>query len=257
VSDSVIRAIKQSVSDQVTSQAYFANIPVLIKVSTEIQSGILAGTYPAGGLAILIGGFSARNPNPNTPGPYFDDARLMVDVLEQVTINQSKGGPDVDEVGETAMRLLHQFAPMGANEAAWVSDWSEVDDKQYNLRRFYLQMPAGFAPLVLPDMPAIVAAPAPGAGLQYPLNVTLALAQPVPGAAIFYTLDGSFPGPFTNLYEPYSPLTDSNGEPLTDSQGNYLMTGGSVLIPSAGTTLRARAYLQGRNSGQPTTFTFN
>ncbi len=262
MSNSVVRALKQSLADQLTAQAYFAKIPVFVVIPKDIFSKIEQGILPVtNGAAVFIEAFSAQNVNPNTPGPYYDQGRITISVVEQPTLNDpatnaDASGFDCDEVSETAQRLLHQFFTLGGREACTVTQPSEVENKTLSIRRFYVLLPVGFEPIAMPNMPAVVVTPAGGAQ-QYPLEVTMKLQSPVAGAAIFFTIDNTFAGvfnPSSRLYANGAQLRDDNGNPLFDDDGNPEV--GVFTIPGP-CKLRARAYLVGYNSGAETVIQFS
>lgn len=245
--NSLIRALKQSVADRLLGQAYFASIPVLVKIDKDILNSIQQGTLPLQSqVAVFIGGLSMRNPNPNTPGPYFDDARLMIDVLENPSFNT--GLPNCDEIAETIMRLLHPFTPLNGNEASYITDFSEAEDETYNMRRIYLHLPVGFQRISIPPIAAVVATPStPAQGDQ---TVTLTCATL--GAPIWFTTDGTTPSPLnpsSQMYIPSLPglLLAQSGFILETEDGPTIQP----LVISPGTKLRARAWLAGYAASNP------
>ncbi len=257
-SNSVIRAVKQSIYERCATNPYFANIPGLVVIPKDIFSGIEKGILPIGsGIAFFVEAFSAGKSDTGTAGPFFEGGKITFTVVEQPTLNTAN--PDCDEVAETAMRLIQQYAPELGLLSACISDPSEVENEKFSIRRFYINLPIGFDPIVLPAMPTVVVTPNVASG-AYPLNVVLSLAAPVPGAAIFYTLDGSFPmplNPAAKIWEPLQPMELTGGNNLQLADGQFLMVGGTIVIPSAGTRIKARAYLAGYQSGQPTDVLFS
>jgi hypothetical protein len=263
MSNSVVRAIKQSLADQLTAQAYFANIPVFVIIPKDIFSQIEEGILPIqGGLAVFIEAFSADNVDPNVPGPYYENGRFTISVVEQPTLNNPASNPqstglDCDEVSETAQRYLALFAPNGGGEVCTINRPSEVESKKLSIRRFYVGLPVGFEPIIFPGLPPIVITPAAGAQ-AYPLTVSLKLQTPVLGAAIYFTIDGSMPSPLNPgscLYDGGVAIKDENGNVLLTEDGDEIET--EPLIINGPCTLRARAYLAGYNSGAPTSTQFS
>ena len=254
-SNSIIRATKKLFFDRLFTDPYFANIQGYVRIPKSVRTAIMAKTYQAKGTFFLVGECRLHVPNPDTPGPYFDSGTIAMEFLENVEVNEGLGLPDVDEVGEKAMELLQDYTPEGGAGTATVSGWSEDEDGDLSVRRFLVDFPFGFCPVQQPVLSPIVITPAGAVGGAYPMAVTLAMANPVPGAAIYFTLDDSNPtprGPGSQFYSPLVPVELGNNQDLQLADGQILMTGNQVIIPAAGTRLKARAYLGGYQSPMPT-----
>lgn len=252
---SQIRAYKQALADQLLGDPAFAAIPVMVKVSKEILSQIAEGTNPLGGMNVIIGGFSGRNLQPNIPGPYFDDTQLAIDIVESVTINESLGGPDCDDIAELAAALIHQEPLDGYDQAPLVMDMVDIDDPVYSIRRLMIKTPMGF----LYQLPAIGAVTA---DVTTPGNQIVRLSCATPGAAIWYTLDRDTypaprnPGARLAVMQSTGALLDGNGQVVYDSNNQPVFDGqGALSYPisiTAGQLLRARAWLPGYGASNPT-----
>ncbi len=247
-SNSLIRATKWSLYDRLATNPYFANIPGFVRIPKSIQDKIKAKQYPTKGVAFLIGEMRLDVPDSGAPGPYFNESSVKVEIIENVQTNANSGLPDCDEVGERAMELFSLAPILDGQITANPAGWRESEDGDFSVRSFLVHLPMAFQPIVLPAMPPVAITPNGAVGGAYPLNVTLALAAPVPGAAIYYTLDGSFPAPLNptaKLWIPLQPLELSDGRNILLNDGETIMVGGSIQIPNAGVTLKARGYLAG------------
>lgn len=271
IGSSVVRAIKASLYDRLVAQPEFIKVPGLVVIPKDMFSSISRGLLPVqSGIAFFVEAFSADKANSDTPGPYYEGGRITVSVVEDPilndpTTNANAPGLNCDEVAELAQTYLHLFFPNDGAGACTVSTPSEVENDTLSIRRFYVNLPVGYKPVVLPDMPAIVLSQNGGAGV-YPLTVTMSLAQLTPGAVIFYTLDGTFPSPRNPSARAYLPassqqLQSDGGSGLVSDGGVILITdqvlSTTPLVLTGPATLKARAYLASYNSGQETTAVFN
>jgi hypothetical protein len=115
------------------------------------------------------------------------------------------------------------------------------------VRQIACSFPFGFKPRVVPPIAPVVISPLTQG------NQTVSLSCVTIGAAIFYTLDGTYPSPrnpSASLYIAPRILTDENGNALTDENGNDLSSGSFISVV-AGQLLKARAWLSGYASPSP------
>ena len=249
MSNSIIRSIKQEIADCLLADPYFASIPVWPIVKNDILNQLQAGQYQAHPLTIFVDWLTVHNSNPNEPGPWFNQGIFMVEVLECPWINEN--GQDVDEVAENVANTL-QLAPLFSQNVAVVENITKADNDEFkrNSRLLKISFPFGLKPRILPSIGSVVISPLTQG------NQTVSLSCVTPGAAIFYTLDGTYPqplGPTAKLYSPPMQLLDQNNQPLTDELGNPL-TSGSFISVVAGQLLKARAWLAGYGPAKPVEF---
>lgn len=246
MSNSIIRAIKQQIADALLADPYFATIPVMPIVSNEIQSQLQEGQYRAYPLTIFVDWISLHNSDPETPGPWFNNGAFMIEVLELPSMNTT--GVDVDEVAENVANVLH-LNQLDSVNTCCVNGITKLDNDEYqrNSRLIAVSFPFGFQPRILPAIGPVVISPLTQG------NQTVSLSCVTAGAAIFYTLDGSYPAPRNPaavLYAPFKALLAEDGTPLLSEAGQPLYSENSLNI-LAGQLLRARAWLAGFSQSQP------
>ena len=208
MSNSIIRAIKQEIADALLADPYFATIPVLATVKNDVLNEIQAGQDHAHPVTVLVDWLSLHNTNPDTPGPWFSQGIFLVEIMENPALNLT--GPDVDEVAENAANVLH-LAMLESQNTAVVETITKADndDLRRNVRQVRLTFPLGFQPRVLPALEEVTIYPL----TQGSQSVTLACLTP--GAALFFTLDGSYPSPRNPSASLYvSPVGVSSGQLL-------------------------------------------
>jgi len=251
MSNSLIRAIKQDIADALLADPYFDTIPVMPIVQNDVLNEIQQGQYKANPVTVLIDWLSLHNANPDNPGPWFNQGVFLVEILEIPALNIS--GPDVDEVAENVANTLH-LAMLQSQNAAVVDGIGKADNDEFgrNVRQVRITFPFGFTPRVLPSVETVTIQPL----TQGDQTVTLSCVTP--GAAIFYTLDGSYPAPRNPAavyYQPYMPLLNENGQQLLSESGQPLSVTNALSV-LAGQLLKARAWLAGFTSAQPDTNQF-
>jgi len=219
---SVLSQIQQQCADRIQSDPLFATIPVLTERIKDIESEIDRALGPLNqadgktGIVAIVLTPTANANFDNVFGPFFDDIRIVVRVIENVPINQDPNtGTNVAaaEAAEKICALLHHFYPDAANgpvvaQKPSIALGNDPNNLSYDCRF----KTAGGLAIVLPQAAMPVIANNSGA-----ITITCATA----GAAIFYTLDGS------------------NASP----RNGTLYTG--TFTPSTGLTLKARAWLAG------------
>jgi chitobiase/beta-hexosaminidase-like protein len=229
---SLLISLQQQCADRLQADALFANVPVLTERIADIQSeintalGPLNGQNGKTGLVLNVLTPTADVNFENVFGPFFDDIRIVVRVIENVPVNKDPNtGTHVPaaDAAETICNLLHLFQPESANGPVLARKPSIAlrHDPQYRIYECRFKTSGGLTS-VLPQAAMPVIAESSG-------TVTLTCATA--GAAIFYTLDGSNPSP-------------RNGTFYT-----------APFTPGTGLTLNARAWLAGYLTSNPATAT--
>lgn len=221
MSNSLIRQIKQEMADALLADPFFASIPVMPIVTNDVMSQLQAGQYKANALTVFIDWVSVGGTDTDNPGPWFKNGTFTAEVYEIPAMN---AGPDVDEVAENVANILH-LNELESQNVSVVEGITKLDNDEFgnNLRIIRIGYPFGFKPRILPSIAPVVISPL----TQGSQVVTLTCVTP--GAAIFYTLDGSYPAPRAPSALVYS-------APVT---------------VSAGQLLKARAWLAGYTSSIP------
>ena len=221
---SILASLQQQISDRIQADPMFAYVPVFTERIKELQSeinlalGPLNGCAGKSGLVVVVLTPTANASFGEVFGPFFDDIRITVKVLENVTQNQdSLTGTGIPAVAaaEQICGLLHQFMPEGAGGPVLVRKpaITLANDPLNLVYQCHFRTSGG-----LRNVPPKLASP--GCTQQ---NGLLTMSCATAGAAIFYTLDGSLP-------LPRNPMA-------------FLYTAPVTSVPGA--TLKARAFLAG------------
>jgi hypothetical protein len=219
---SILSQLQQQCADRLQSDPAFADVRVLTERIADIESEIERALGPlneqggrTGLVAILLTPTANVNFD-NVFGPFFDDIKIVVRIIENVPINQDPNSgtnlPAAD-AAEKICSLLHHFQPDSANGPVLAQNPAiSLGNDPNHLSYDCTFRTSGGLTAVLPQaaMPAFTNA----AGV-YALTCATA------GAAIFYTLDASNPSP-------------RNGTLYT-----------APFTPGTGLTLKARAFLAG------------
>lgn len=213
---SVLKSIQQQVADALVADPRFALVKVLtenikdIDNEMEISLGpepvVSGGPY---GIVALVLTPTADVSWANVPGPYFDKINVVVDIWENVITNRAPGGTQLacQDAIEAACNIIHQSYPTACN-APIVSVSPSIrivpdpDFLRYQAR-FITQAGMQATPPQIFAPTSIV-----NTGVY-----TLACATT--GAAMFYTVDGTNPGPrgaTSNLYT--APITVAPGNTI-------------------------------------------
>jgi hypothetical protein len=219
---SILSQLQQQCADRLQSDPAFADVRVLTERIADIESEIERGLGPlneqggkTGLVAILLTPTASVNFE-NVFGPFFDEIKIVVRVIENVPINQDPNSgtnfPAAD-AAEKICSLLHHFQPDSANgpvlaQTPAISLGNDPNHLSYDC----MFKTSGGLATILPQAATPAFSNASG---TYTLTCATA------GAAMFYTLDGSNPSP-------------RNGTFYT-----------APFTPGAGLTLKARAFLAG------------
>ena len=229
---SILSSIQQQCADRLQSDPLFAHVPVLTERIKDIESEIARALGPLNeqggktGLVAIILTPTANVNFENVFGPFFDDIKIVVRVIENVPVNQDPNtGTNIPaaDAAEKICNLLHHFQPDNANgpitaHRPSIALGNDPNNLSYDCR---FKTSGG-----LSAIPPQVAAP-----VITEISGICTLACATPGAALFYTLDGTNPMP-------------RNGTFYTAS-----------FTPTAGLTLKARAFLAGYLASQIATAT--
>jgi Chitobiase/beta-hexosaminidase C-terminal domain len=205
---SILSQLQQQCADRLQSDPLFAHVPVLTERIKDIESEISRALGPlndqngkTGLVAILLTPTASVNFE-NVFGPFFDDIKIVVRIIENVPINQDANtGTNIPaaEAAEKVCALLHHFQPDNANgpvtaQKPGITLGNDPNHLSYDCRF----KTSGGLTAVLPQAAAPVITDTGG-------SVSIACATT--GAAIFYTLDGKNPAPRNGtLYTaPFSP----------------------------------------------------
>lgn len=207
---SILSSIQQQCADRIQSDPLFAYVPVLTERIKDIQSEINQALGPLNdqngktGLVAIVLTPTADVNHENVFGPFFDEIRIVVRVVENVTVNQDPiTGTNVPaaDAAEKICALLHHYQPDAANGPITVRRPSIALGKDpTNLSYDCLFKTSGGLTTIPPQ--AATPTVTNNSGL-------LTLACATAGAAVFYTIDGSNPSPRNGtLYTaPFTPGT--------------------------------------------------
>ncbi|MDB6022614.1 MAG: hypothetical protein JWQ04_2471 [Pedosphaera sp.] len=229
---SILSSIQQQCADRIQADPLFANVPALTERIADIDSeiaralGPLNGQSGKTGLVAVVLTPTATVHFQNVFGPFFDEIKIVVRVIENVAVNQDPNtGTNVAaaDAVERICGLLHHFQPEAANGPITSRRPSITlgKDPGYLCYECHFRTSGGLS-AVPPQVATPVIAESSG-------TVTLTCATP--GAAMFYTLDGSNAVP-------------RNGAIYT-----------APFTPGPGLTLKVRAWLAGYLASETATQT--
>jgi Chitobiase/beta-hexosaminidase C-terminal domain len=207
---STLSSIQQQCANQLQADPLFAYVPVFTERIKDIQSeinqalGPLNGQSGKTGLVILMLTPTADVRHENVFGPFFDEIKIVVRVIENVTVNQDPStGTNVAaaDAAEKICSLLHLFQPASANGPVTAHRPTVVLAHDPNNLSYdcHFKTCGGLMAVSPQAATPIITA---NAGQ---MTLTCATA----GAAVFYTLDGSNPSPRNGTFytAPFTPGT--------------------------------------------------
>jgi hypothetical protein len=219
---SILSQLQQQCADRLQSDPLFAHVRVLTERVADIESEIDRALGPLneqGGKTGLVAVLLTPTANVNFEnvfGPFFDDIKIVVRVIENVPINQDPDtGTNVPaaDAAERVCALLHHFQPDNATGPVLAHKPTiTLGNDPNHLSYDCLFKTSGGLAATLPQAATPVCSNNGG---------TITLTCATAGAAIFYTLDGSNPSP-RNAMLYTAPFT-----------------------PGTGVTIKARAWLAG------------
>lgn len=203
MSASVLEQLQLDVAGYLAADEYFSDVPVfalrprenadLTEIQTRIDAALACSTLKngRGGAAVTVLMPLVDVAAPNVAGPQLV-ARLTVRVQELPALNMSGDGTgkSAENIALVALSLLHQFSNgfntlLAAREALTPS--LEFEPRITYDVNFEMRVSRGQIERVSPVTISF-------AGGQ------VSLLSNTSGASIYYTLDGSFPGPDKTLY---------------------------------------------------------
>ncbi len=211
---SILSSIQQQCADRLQSNPLFAHVPVLTERIKDIESEIARALGPLNeqggktGLVAIILTPTANVNFENVFGPFFDDIKIVVRVIENVPINQDPNtGTNIPaaDAAEKICNLLHHFQPDSANGPITAQKPSITLGNDPNYLSYDCRFKtSGGLSAVPPQVAAPVITENSGA---------CTLTCDTPGAALFYTLDGSNPMPRNGTFYT-APFTPGTGRTL-------------------------------------------
>lgn len=209
---SILLAIEDEIAAAIEALPEFASVPVLAADRGDIESNINEAVNQVGQwVVVAIDKVSVVHPD--VPGPRFDLIRISVVVGERPATRPADGKPAV-ELAEIILSLLHHMSLDSTGQAVMADTEAMTYLAEGGLVQWALTLVSTATGPATPTTVADITRGTSGS------DTTLTCATG--GAAIFYTTDGRFPSPRvgTRYTAPFP-------------------------TPSAGTRLRAIAYLAG------------
>ena len=192
---SILETLQQECADRVAAIPFFANVPILVEHLKDFQSEYARALGPVqvvggrSGACVTILTPTADCNWPEIGGPFFDAVPIIALVQENRQVNEDPNtGTQKSALAicEALAAAWQQFNPLQANGPLiplkpTIARGPDDDYVNYNVR---FQCMAG----ITDTLPQAATPTASGSG-----SVTLACSTA--GAAIFYTQNGSNPGP--------------------------------------------------------------
>jgi hypothetical protein len=207
---------QQDIAGRLAADPFFATIPIVIEdqgvTGPEVEQALAAGTLARGGkagAAVIVFQSEEETQDPDVDGPR-ELATVRVRCLETPRINRSTAGTasPAQAIAQRVKTLCHLWLRAGVDVtvrgAGRYADKRGLIGKDVVLRTIIDQAPPGRTPAVSIAGPSTAVTLSCGAG----------------SASIYYTIDGTFPGPGATAYT-----------------GHFAV--------SSGTLVRAAAYLAG------------
>ena len=211
---SILQQIQSDCANALLADPFFATVPVLTQLLQDFGSQI-DQALDSLGICVTIAVPVAHVLHPNQPGPYFERIKILARVVENVMVNQNTGaggtGKGALEVAERVCAILHHFRPQNLSETVVCDNPTITLGRERERLEYEVAFTTqGGLAYVLPqfDPPVITQS-----FHTATIHAATSFSAPVPGAAVFYTLDGTFPGPRNGaLYT--TPITVTPGATL-------------------------------------------
>jgi hypothetical protein len=229
---SQIESVQPDVYYKLLSEPWFENIAIFKirekRLDTEVNRALagLAGRNGAGGASIEVLMPSLKTALPETAGPICTLEQKFI-VKEQPTVNQGANGTGLS-VEQIAVNIAQTFqlfylgGPMQGFYAAPEFYKYQAASEEVPFIALAVTLRATFALTAL----ARTLAPAASAAAE---TVTLTDQQPGGGSALYYTTDGSFPGPGNPNATAYStPFTVASNTVVRVAAYNGTLQGSMV-----------------------------
>lgn len=186
--DKFLSELRDAVKAFTEADPFFASIPIINERLKDINAAIEKQLGPLSGICVVLVTPVVSGVLANVPGANFTGIKFVARILENVLINQKKGGPEALDVAIYIASLWSQAMP-DTFASALVPDEPTItlgNDPQYLSYDVSFTTEAG-TKISIPRLaaPTINAAD----------HSAITLVSDTPGAAIFYTLDGSAPIP--------------------------------------------------------------
>jgi len=195
-----IAMFQQDLADRLAADEYFVDITVLTERTADLDNTIaralklLTVKGSKIGVAVVVGLFTADADQPNAPGPAYGSAATRVTVFENPLINGGATGTGkaAVDIAARVAQVLHHYLAGGIGQTCMISGQDAIQPvPQQQLEMgtiaYQVRVETALDSAVLPKV-APVAIAAAGTG---PVTITLTCATS--GAAIYRTLDGSYP----------------------------------------------------------------
>jgi hypothetical protein len=195
-----IALFQQDLADRLAADEYFSDITVLTERTADLDNTIaralklLTVKGSKIGVAVVVGLFTADADQPNVPGPTFSNASTRVTVFENPLINGGATGTGkaAVDIAARVAQVLHHYLAGGIGQTCLVAGEDAIQpvpasQLEIGTIAYQVRVDTALDSAVL-DKVAPVAIAAAGAG---PVAITLTCGTS--GAAIYYTLDRSYP----------------------------------------------------------------
>ena len=222
MSSSILVQLQGACAAELSADPYFSNIQVVTQAIQDLGSVIDQALASLGVCALVIVP-TADIEHPNQQGPYFEDIKIIVRVIESVTVNQNTAaggtGKGALAVAEYVCAVLHQFAPPNITELVYCDKPTIVlvADPERLIYDVCFKSAGGLSYAISQlDTPSFTQT-----GESISISAPASGGNPVAGAVVYYTTNGTFPAP----------------------QNGTVYSGPISVTP--GTVLKARAWMYG------------
>ena len=199
----VIEQIQPDAFNKLASEAYFSTISLFMIREERFQSKInealsedtfdpgQSGKKPGVTIEVLMPMIRSRPDLINGPGPVvMVEQRFIVKENPQINLATGGVGLTAEEVCVQILQTFHLFQALGNSQAFYPAPECIVPNHDFEHLVAY-----DVVLMAVLDLEQIQQTGTPSLAENSPLQVTLTNAASDPDAAIYYTIDGSFPGP--------------------------------------------------------------